>query len=117
MKNLLNQKQRSQALAWYSTMGFSLENIAEHYGITLKDVARGLRTARTEREAAGKSPEPVPIKAPAGENVPGHADRLLSVLEALELIVWQADAFTPKCALSQIKKTAIAELKKAGKLL
>lgn len=114
MKNLLNQKQRSQALAWYSTMGFSLENIAEHYGITPDQVSRELNTARQHRKQAGKSPEPVPVRAPGGKPRTTQAVAYLEALNALETIIWQVDKLTPEAALVYIKATAAAVIKKAG---
>ena len=110
----LSKSQRSQALAWRSVMGFTLDEIAHNFGLTPDEIATKLVTARAEREAAGKSTEPVPVIPPAGEHKSTHTEILIDCIKALESIVWACDNLVGHHAAKLSKDTARAALKNAG---
>ncbi len=117
MSEKLNREQRSQALAWYSTMGFTARDIGRHFGLDLSAITGELSRARVDRLEAGKSPEPVPVVPPEGEHKPTRADTLLDCLRALEAIVFTLDSMTPQSGINEAKFIATAAIKKAGRLL
>ncbi len=41
---MLNSEQRATAVYWYAHKGFSLQTIADHYGLTVDQLAREIRT-------------------------------------------------------------------------
>ena len=43
---MLNKTQRETALHWYAVKGYSLQAIADHFGLTRDDMARELCAAR-----------------------------------------------------------------------
>ena len=113
--NKLNAQQRRQALAWYSVTGFEMETIADHYGIDVQSVSEELRAAMREREAAGRSPEPVPCKVPEKS----LELRYMDALDALERIVGATDYFVsnkPAC-VDVIRSIAVKSLRAAGRLI
>jgi hypothetical protein len=48
-------------------MAFSLQVIANHYGISKDEAAAEILLARQERQNAGKTPEPVPLVPGTGK--------------------------------------------------
>ena len=104
-------------MAWYSVYGFNLPALAQTFGITNREMADELITARREREEAGKSPEPVPLVPGNGQERPGDEMLLLESLKALEEIVWLLGSMTPQAAINESKHVATKALKRAGRVI
>jgi len=115
--NLLNKKQRSQALAWLSVCGFNTPTLAEYYGLTNEQMVSELKTARAEREKAGKSTEPVPVVPGNGQERPDHETVLLNALNSLEQIVWTLDNLAPGSAINESRYLATKAIKYAGRII
>lgn len=118
MSEFLNDTDRRQALAWYAVLGFNLRTIAEHYGLTPDQMSQELRTERKNREAAGKSTQPVPVRTSATGKVPTQAEVLIKCLTTLKDIVHACKKDTPRptASLAWIKYIAESTLGKAGSL-
>lgn len=114
MKNILNEKQRSQALIWWAILGFDPQTIAEHYGITANQVLGELDTERDHRNSAGKTPEPVPVRQHPMERQRTHADVLMECITALLAIVEACDNRKEYHAVNLSRHLAGEALKKAG---
>lgn len=114
MNHLIDEKQRSQALIWYSVLGFSFEEIADHYGISIEQICFELEAERTRRYSAGKSPEPVPVRQHPMERQRTHADVLMECVTALQGIVEACDNRRERHAVNLSRHIACQALLKAG---
>jgi DNA-binding transcriptional regulator LsrR (DeoR family) len=41
---MLNDQQKSLAIYWYSHKGYSLQTVAQHFGLTQEQISRELRS-------------------------------------------------------------------------
>lgn len=114
MKQVLNFEQQSQALVWHVVMGFTHDEIGDHFGISTNQVSFELKAARLHRKSAGKSPEPVPVKQHPMERQRTHADVLMDCTTALLSIVEACNERTAYHAVNHSRFVAEEALKKAG---